>query len=104
MNLEELENLSEKLSANDLEKILRMKLESEIKFSGEFDGVLASIYDSDDISNFLNHIFVNDRNCFNRFEENFVEYLTGNFSEYKIFKADTMAKEIAFEKFVEENN
>jgi len=48
-------------------------------------------------------LFLHDMETYNNVLEDIAEYEFNGTHEYHFFKADTMAKEIAFEKFFEEN-
>jgi len=103
MELEELENLSEKLSMDDLTTILKMKSESERKFSEEFNELISDIFNWADYRALLFWLFLHDMETYNNVLEDIAENEFDGTHEYHFFKADTMAKEIAFEKFFEEN-
>jgi len=102
MNIEELEELSEKLSMDDLMKIIKLKSQSERKFSEQFYELISDVFEWADFGELLKWVFDHDRTTYNNVSKDLVEDILPKHSkEYYFFKADSMDKEIAFEKFLE---
>jgi hypothetical protein len=101
MDIEELENLSEKLSMDDLTTILKLKSKSDKKFPEQFNELVSDIFEWEDYRSLLFWLFLHDMETYNNVIEDIAENEFDGTHEYHFFKADTMVKEEAFEKFLE---